>query len=100
MYDCLQDSCSDFSFAVYDAVGRKRPLQGSLTATLLSTDSTLPLQDLINYADQLGYNSQLDESGLLTIHDVGLLDALSINSRFGKHLIISCDLRRETPVRF
>jgi hypothetical protein len=37
---------------------------------------------------------------LLTIHDVGLLDALNINSRFGQHLIISCDLRRETPVRF
>jgi hypothetical protein len=37
---------------------------------------------------------------LLTIHDVGLLDALNINSRFGQNLIISCDLRRETPVRF
>lgn len=100
MYDCLQDSCSDFSFAVYDAVGRKRPLQGSLTATPLCADTSLPLQDLVNFADQLGYSSQLDESGLLTIHDVGLLDALTINSRFGKDLIISCDLRRETPVRF
>ncbi|PXX49156.1 MULTISPECIES: hypothetical protein [Aquitalea] len=99
MYDCLQDSCSDFSFAVYDAVGRKRPLQGSLTATPLCADTTQPLQALIDFASQLGYDSQLDNR-LLTIHDVGLMDALTINSRFGKELIISCDLRRETPVRF
>jgi len=99
MYDCLQDSCSDFSFAVYDAVGRKRPLQGSLTATPLCADTTLPLQALIDFASQLGYDSQLDNRQL-TIHDVGLMDALTINSRFGKELIISCDLRRETPVRF
>ncbi|MBA4710643.1 hypothetical protein [Aquitalea aquatica] len=99
MYDCLQDSCSDFSFAVYDAVGRKRPLQGSLTATPLCADTTLPLQALIDFASQLGYDSQLDNRQL-TIHEVGLMDALTINSRFGKELIISCDLRRETPVRF
>ncbi|MBV8679120.1 MAG: hypothetical protein JO338_01595 [Aquitalea sp.] len=99
MYDCLQDSCSDFSFAVYDAVGRKRPLQGSLTATPLCADTTLPLQELLDFATRLGYDSQLDASQL-TIHEVGLVDALAINSRFGKDLIISCDLRRETPVLF
>lgn len=99
MYDCLQDSCSDFSFAVYDAAGSKRPLQGSLTATPLAADATQPLQQLHDFASQLGYDSQL-ETGQLTIHAVNLPDALTINRRFGNALIISCDLRRVTPVRF
>jgi hypothetical protein len=29
MYDCLQDSCSDFSFAVYDAVGENAPFKAA-----------------------------------------------------------------------
>jgi len=99
MYDCLQDSCSDFSFAVYDAVGRKRPLQGSLTATTLSNTPASALRELQSFCTQLGYAGTLD-GALLTVNAISLADALAVNRRFGNELIISCDLRRDTPVRF
>ncbi|WP_293763331.1 hypothetical protein [uncultured Aquitalea sp.] len=99
MYDCLQDSYTDFSFAVFDAVGRKRPLSGSLTASPLSAKDYLHLTDLAAFANDLGYRSELCGSQL-TVCDISLTDALAINSRFGADLIISCDLRRDPPAQF
>ncbi|UTH74507.1 hypothetical protein [Chromobacterium sp. IIBBL 290-4] len=99
MYDCLQDSYTDFSFAIFDAVGRPRPLCGSLSATTLPSGDAAALDDLADFALAQGY--VIDRGAeQLTVSDISLIDALAINSRFGDSLIISCDLRRDPPVRF
>ncbi|KMN38355.1 MULTISPECIES: hypothetical protein [Chromobacterium] len=99
MYDCLQDSYTDFSFANFDAVGRPRPLCGSLSASPLTPTDAPALQQLADFAHELGY--ELDRNGEhLTVQDISLLDALNINARFGGELLISCDLRRDPPARF
>ncbi|OWY37331.1 hypothetical protein CEK28_17510 [Xenophilus sp. AP218F] len=99
MYDCLQDSYTDFSFAIFDAVGRPRPLCGSLSATPLSPAGHAALADLAAFAQDQGYVTQRCEQQL-TVQDISLVDALAINTRFGDSLIISCDLRRDPPVKF
>ncbi|KUM05409.1 hypothetical protein KIF53_06265 [Chromobacterium subtsugae] len=99
MYDCQQDSYADFSFAIYDAVGRPRPLCGSLSATPLPSSDDSALYDLAAFAREQGYSLDHHEQHL-TVHAISLADALAINTRFGETLIISCDLRRDPPVRF
>ncbi|AAQ59270.1 hypothetical protein [Chromobacterium violaceum] len=99
MYDCLQDSYTDFSFAIFDAVGRPRPLCGSLSATPLPSGDDSALHDLAAFARDQGYDIDRCEQQL-TVRDISLADALAINTRFGGALIISCDLRRDPPVRF
>ncbi|OHX14405.1 hypothetical protein [Chromobacterium sphagni] len=99
MYDCLQDSYADFSFATYDAVGRPRPLCGSLSATPLPSSDDSALHDLAAFARDQGYRFDHCAQQLI-VHDISLADALAVNTRFGQTLIISCDLRRDPPVRF
>lgn len=99
MYDCQQDTYSDFSFAFFDTVGCARPLSGTLTATPASPDDAFSLSALSQYANGLGYESRLDGRTLI-IRDITLPDALAINARFARELIISCNLRRDPPVRF
>lgn len=99
MYDCLHDTCTDFSFAFFDNVGRARPLCGTLTATPASPGDAFSLSALSQYANGLGYDTALD-GDTLTIEGVSLPDALAINARFARELIISCALRRDPPVRF
>ncbi|QEL54621.1 hypothetical protein [Chromobacterium paludis] len=98
MYDCLQDSYTDFSFAIFDAVGRPRPLCGSLSATPLPAGDEHALHALADFARDQGYDvEQADQH--VTVQDISLADALAINARYGDALIISCDLRRDPPVR-
>jgi hypothetical protein len=99
MYDCQHDTCTDFSFAFFDTVGCARPLSGTLTATPASRDDAFSLSALSQYAIGLGYETQL-AGRTLTILDITLADALAINARFARELVISCNLRRDPPVRF
>ncbi|TDR82275.1 hypothetical protein [Paludibacterium purpuratum] len=99
MYDCQTDSCTDFSFAFFDAVGCARPLAGTLTATPATSADAAGLAALFAYANGLGYQAELTATAVV-VHDVNLSDALAINARFGNQLIIGCDLRRDPPVRF
>jgi hypothetical protein len=99
MYDCQQDTCSDFSFAYFDTVGCARPLSGTLTATPAAPNDAFNLSVLSQYANGLGYETELADS-TLTIRDISLADALAINARFARELVISCSLRRDPPVRF
>ncbi|MBV8049501.1 MAG: hypothetical protein JO171_20330 [Paludibacterium sp.] len=99
MYDCQTDACTDFSFAFFDAVGCARPLAGTLTATPATPTDADSLATLAAYADGLGYPVERHD-GAVIVREVSLPDALAINARFGNQLIISCDLRRDPPVRF
>ena len=99
MYDCQDDSYTDFSFAEFDTVGSSRPLCGSLTASPLQPDDTLPLSDLALFASQQGYLTQRHGHDLI-ICEINLADALMVNNRFGRQLIISCDLRSDPPAQF
>ncbi|BEV70543.1 hypothetical protein THUN1379_00250 [Paludibacterium sp. THUN1379] len=99
MYDCQTDSCTDFSFAFFDAVGCARPLAGTLTATPATPDDAASLSALSTYANGLGYRSDLAADSVI-VHGISLADALALNARFAEQLIISCDLRRDPPVRF
>ncbi|OHX15129.1 hypothetical protein BI343_01835 [Chromobacterium amazonense] len=98
MYDCLQDSYTDFSFAIFDAVGRPRPLCGSLSATPLPYGDGHALHELAAFARDQGYDVEHSDQQR-TVSDISLADALAINARYGDTLIISCDLRRDPPVR-
>jgi hypothetical protein len=70
-----------------------------LTASPALADDYLHLTDLAAYASRLGYLGVIT-GHTLTLRSVTLPDALAINARFGNQLIISCDLRRTSPVRF
>ncbi|WP_434628960.1 hypothetical protein [Chromobacterium sp. CV08] len=80
-------------------MGRPRPLCGSLSATPLSSSDDSSLRDLAAFARDQGYDID-HHPQQLTVRDISLADALAINTRFGDALIISCDLRRDPPVRF
>lgn len=99
MYDCQDDICTDFSFADFDTVGCARPLSGILTAEPAGPDTEACLTQLASYAAKLGYRTR-SNGYTLTVLDISLPDALAINARFGSQLIVSCDLRRDPPVRF
>jgi hypothetical protein len=99
MYDCQSDSCTDFSFALIDTVGCNKPLSGTLTATPALAIDFPSLTELATYASRLGYLGVI-RGHTLTLQGVSLSDALAINARFAKQLIVSCDLRRDPPVLF
>jgi len=99
MYDCQIDDCTEFSFAFADIVGSSRPLCGYLVAVPAQDADTLPLTELAAYAARLGLPCEINRT-TLTVRDISLADALAINAHFERRLVISCNLRRDPPVRF
>jgi hypothetical protein len=99
MYDCQTDSYTEFSHSAFDTVRSYNALSGNLTAAPLLPNNTPQLNDLAAFAGELGYQTERN-AGQLVIHDIAFCDALSVNARFGRELIISCDLRRDPPALF
>ena len=94
MYDCQQDSYADF--ATTPTSRRNTPsLSGELQAIPLHDQASAQLTQLLAWACERDLparlqNNQLDLSG------VNIEQALQINRLFGKALIISCHLRRQS----
>jgi hypothetical protein len=99
MVDCQTTPCSNTSLPDADSVECTRPLAGTLTASPTQSSGDPSLTDLARFSSQLGYEPQI-HNHTLTIDGMSLRDALAVNDRFGSQLIISCDLRRNPPVRF
>jgi len=99
MYDCPSDHCQDSSAHAGHTQQAARPLRGILSASPVSADDAAQLDELNAYAARHGYQAELNEQTLV-LQGVSLADALAINDRFAKRLIISCDLRCNPPVLF
>lgn len=98
MYDCQHDSYTGFS------VNTPSPaflpvLTGSLTALAHDASASANLDELAVFAAGEGWSVSRQPLSL-TIQGVSLQAALQINHRFGRHLVISCALRREPPATF
>ncbi|GGY26513.1 hypothetical protein [Paludibacterium paludis] len=94
MYDCQNDSYTEFSYASSRA---ERPLAGVLSARPLSEAGCLDA--LARFAREAGYDTEREDNTLY-VHNITLRDALEANRRYGGTLLISCDLRRDPPAHF
>jgi len=96
MYDCQEDRYTEFNTTPQTATPA---LRGTLTAHPLASAAKARLTELAAYATERQLDISLQQ-GTLTIDDLTLTEALNINARFGKELIISCHLRCDPPARF
>ncbi|MFC3625656.1 hypothetical protein ACFOKJ_05760 [Vogesella amnigena] len=96
MYDCQEDRYTDFNTAPQASTPA---LRGTLTARALASAARPQLTELAAYATERNLDISLQQ-GTLHIDDLTLTEALNINARFGKELIISCHLRCDPPARF